>query len=187
MSSKKIVAIAGSVIAAGCYFIVLFLIGGLTGVSLISSVFTLAALGLCIGGAYVYLEEPVVEQYFYIFPGAYIGMLYLAVQMVVSLVIAGLHPAIVAQLIVEFVILGIFGSLQCYALYAGLRARELKRRRRRRSAPCVRSLPKRQRFAKTPVIINGRNRYRRSRCHPLCRSGEPWRYAAGRSSRLMKR
>ena len=36
-------------------------------------------------------------------------------QMVVSLVIAGLHPAIVAQLIVEFVILGIFGSLQCYA------------------------------------------------------------------------
>lgn len=69
MSSKKIVAIAGSVIAAGCYFIVLFLIGGLTGASLISSVFTLAALGLCIGGAYVYLEEPVVEQYFYIFPG----------------------------------------------------------------------------------------------------------------------
>lgn len=128
MSSKKIVAIAGSVIAAGCYFIVLFLIGGLTGASLISSVFTLAALGLCIGGAYVYLEEPVVEQYFYIFPGAYIGMLYLAVQMVVSLVIAGLHPAIVAQLIVEFVILGIFGSLQCYALYAGLRARDLKRR-----------------------------------------------------------
>ena len=55
-------------------------------------------------------------------------MLYLAVQMVVSLVIAGLHPAIVAQLIVEFVILGIFGSLQCYALYAGLRARDLKRR-----------------------------------------------------------
>lgn len=49
-------------------------------------------------------------------------------QMVVSLVIAGLHPAIVAQLIVEFVILGIFGSLQCYALYAGLRARDLKRR-----------------------------------------------------------
>ena len=108
MSSKKIVAIAGSVIAAGCYFIVLFLIGGLTGASLISSVFTLAALGLCIGGAYVYLEEPVVEQYFYIFPGAYIGMLYLAVQMVVSLVIAGLHPAIVAQLIVEFVILRYF-------------------------------------------------------------------------------
>ena len=123
MSSKKIVAIAGSVIAAGCYCIVLFLIGGLTGASLISSVFTLAALGLCIGGAYVYLEEPVVEQYFYIFPGAYIGMLYLAVQMVVSLVIAGLHPAIV-----EFVILGIFGSLQCYALYAGLRARDLRRR-----------------------------------------------------------
>ena len=49
-------------------------------------------------------------------------------QMVVSLVIAGLHPAIVAQLIVEFVILGIFGSLQCYALHAGLRARDLKRR-----------------------------------------------------------
>ena len=48
--------------------------------------------------------------------------------MVVSLVIAGLHPAIVAQLIVEFVILGIFGSLQCYALYAGLRARDLRRR-----------------------------------------------------------
>ena len=115
MSSKKIVAIAGSVIAAGCYFIVLFLIGGLTGASLISSVFTLAALGLCIGGAYVYLEEPVVEQYFYIFPGAYIGMLYLAVQMVVSLVIAGLHPAIVAQLIVEFVILGIFTSFPSFS------------------------------------------------------------------------
>ncbi len=123
-----IVAITGSVIATGCYFIVLFLIGGLTGASLIGSAFTLAALGLCIGGAYIYLEEPVVEQYFYIFPGAYIGMIYLGVQMFVSFLLVGLHPAVVVQLIAEFVLLGIFGSLQCYVLYVGLRARDLQRR-----------------------------------------------------------
>lgn len=135
---------------------------GTNGASLISSVFTLAALGLCIGGAYVYLEEPVVEQYFYIFPGAYIGMLYLAVQMVVSLVIAGLHPAIVAQLIVEFVILGILEACSAMHCMPGCGHAILRDGSRRRSAPCVRSLPKRQRFAKTPVIINGKNRYRRS-------------------------
>lgn len=50
MSSKKIVAIAGSVIAAGCYFIVLFLIGGLTGASLIGSVLHWQHLGFALAG-----------------------------------------------------------------------------------------------------------------------------------------
>lgn len=76
--------------------------------------------------------------------------------MVVSLVIAGLHPAIVAQLIVEFVILGIFGSLQCYALYAGLRARDL-RRRQQAKVSSMRALS-----AKATAICKNTGDYKRS-------------------------
>lgn len=125
---KKIVASLGIGIAVVCYFSLLFLIVGFTTALLVPTLFTLLFVLLCLVSVLVFLEEPVVEQYFYSLPGAYIAMYGLMIQAAVGVILAVLHLPMILQLVIELILFGVAGTLECYVLFAGLRARELKKK-----------------------------------------------------------
>lgn len=125
---KKILASAGILIAVACYFAILYLLVPFTIVTGITILFTVLFLLLCLVGFLVFLEEPCVEQYFYSLPGAYVALTGLGIQAVVGVVLCIVQPFIVPALLIELVLFGVCGSIECYVLYAGVRARDINKK-----------------------------------------------------------
>lgn len=125
---RRMLAILGLGIAAICYYSVLFLLIGFTAAVAIPALFTLLFILLCVVAFVVFLDRPDAEQYFYGLPGSYIAMFGLLIQAILGIVLALLHVALIPVLIIELILFGLLGSIECYVLYAGLRARDLQER-----------------------------------------------------------
>ena len=131
MKSKKWFGVAGMLLGALCFFAILyFAVGSVTMEVEIVAGFMVFAILLSIASILVYLTEPVAEAYFYTLPAIYTGMIYLIVQGIAAFILAVMAPPFRTIMIVELVIAGIMGGGQCYVIFAGLRARELKRKMR---------------------------------------------------------
>lgn len=118
--------ILGMFIATGCYLALLYLIAGFTPITMIVLAFMLLFVILCTIASQIYYRRPDVEQYFYSIPGNYVAIAGLIVQAIVGLILATTVPIIRIVLIVEVILLGVFGAIECYTLYGGMRARQMQ-------------------------------------------------------------
>lgn len=119
MKKENYLAIA-MVIAAICYCAVLFLAApAYTAVFFITLGFSVLCLILIAAANLNLILKPGVESYSYGLPTLYRSWAYLAVQAVAGMILACTMKSVTAALIIEFVILGIFGALLFLSAFSG--------------------------------------------------------------------
>lgn len=121
MNKKSLTLVTALAIGFLCYVAVLSLLTPVFGaVYFIALGFSLVAVAIQALIICLFMPSPTIQDFFYQEPTTRWGILYLIVQVIASLVLTLLVPGWLAALIVEVVILGIFGSLEFYLVYTGL-------------------------------------------------------------------
>ncbi len=123
---KRYFAIAAVLLLFGCYLAVFALVvPEYTPVFYTVIGFDALAIAAQIGTFCLFITEPPVEEYFYRIPAVYSGAIYIAVQFIAAFILALVPVSIKVAIIVELVIVGIFATMLCYTVYAGLNAKNV--------------------------------------------------------------
>lgn len=121
MNKKSLTLVTALAIGFLCYVAILSLLTPVfSPVYFIALVFSLVAVAIQAVIICLFLPNPTITDFFYQEPTSRWGIAYLMVQAIASLVLSVLTLDWLVALIVEILILGIFGSLEFYLVYTGL-------------------------------------------------------------------
>lgn len=126
IKKKNIFLVIAMVIVFGCYIGLLTLVAPVIGTTyIITLVFSLVSIALFALILLVFLPKKSIEGYFYQEPSLRYGGLYIGVQLIAGFVLTILNADIQIVLIMELIVLGVFGGLTAYTAFAGLHAKDV--------------------------------------------------------------
>ena len=128
MNKKNMFLIGTLVIILGCYIGLLTLVapilGPAFGVTLLFSLIPMILLAVII---MLFMPENSIKGYFFQETSIRLAILYIVIQFIAGFILTILMVKLRLVFIVEFIILGVFGSVTAYAAYAGLHASDVEK------------------------------------------------------------